>query len=474
MKQKPTETSVRPTSSGRGALALLVIVYTLLLAGVYHYVVSPRFAYLGFVDVDPPALYLGLAVCTCGLLALFLPSEVTSPSDLGRIVVYFIITIPAVIVPLFLSEQWLGPAFETQLYGVVAYLVLTGSLAIYPRGALLSFRLPPNLALYFLLGLAAAAVLILGASYGFSIQIHSLGDVYDQREIYSEGGGGNGFLGLATGLLQNVLAPIFLVVGIQRRSAAYTVVGLALFMYVYTVAGLRTALVGAIFVVGVYWLARKTPASKFTRAWTVGGIFLVCGAWLASSLPGFSVVIDIVIRRILLIQGVLAYNYIEIFEQTDPTYFSHTILRVFFTNPFDGYPPDIVGKLLLGHNVHANASFIADGYVAGKILGVVVSALVVGLFLVLLDDLSRGISTPTALAATSMGILVMTQTSVLAALLTHGGIALLICLLLANSTLAAQQSTNTVVPGLPAKEPTKGSRSAGRYRNSAKSSQSRR
>lgn len=320
------------------AVALLVVVYALVLAGVYEFVVSPRFTYLAFVSVEPDLVLVLWDAILCGILALLLPGSVSKPSELGRILVFFFVTVPALVIPTFLSEVWTATLVETKLYGVVAFLLLSGVLVLFDhRGSPL--KIPGDTALYALLGVALVAVVLLGSSYGFSIQIHALTDVYSQREIYSAGGGGRGVVGLAAGLLQNVLAPIFLVVGMHRRSMLYFSVGLMLSLYIYTITGLKSALIGVAFVTAIYWLARRTNATTFARGWSLGAIAFVVGAWVVSSTPVFSTAIDLVVRRILTMQGLLTYNYVRIFGEEQPTYFTHTILGSMAAERFDGSPP---------------------------------------------------------------------------------------------------------------------------------------
>lgn len=441
--------STRPVASHRAAVVTLVMVYAMLLAAVYEYVVSPRFAYLGFVSVSPDPLYVMLDALACGGLALLLPKHVTRPSELGRILVFFLVTVPAVVIPTFLSEEWNGVVIEAKTFGVLGFLVVTAVLAALPRGAVPRLRLPGDLSLFILLALAVVAVFVLGSSYRFAIEIHPLTDVYDQREIYSEGGGGSGIVGLSAGLLQNVLAPIFLVVGMHRRSLLYFGLGLVLLLFIYSVTGLKSALIGVGFVIGVYALARLTKAAAFTRAWSAVAIAFVSVAWLVASVPVLSIANDLVVRRILVMQGMLAYNYIQIFGGEEPTYFSHTIFGTFFSHPFQGRPPEIVGQLLFGRAVHANASFVFDGYVSARLLGVLIAAVVVALFLALIDALSTGLEPPVVLAATCMVIYITTQSGVVTALLNHGGVALVGCLWLGGSALAVGHRTKTSRDGMP-------------------------
>jgi hypothetical protein len=423
-------------------IAVLVAGYALVLGALYEYIISPRFAYLEFTSVHPDPLYVLLDALLCGALALCLPQQVSKPSDLGRVVVFFVIAIPSVVIPTFLGERIAGTVLETKVYGAVAFLVLSGVLVVLPRDVLPKLRLPGDMGLYVLVAISAAAVVALGSSYGFSIQLHSLTDVYDQREIYSEGGGGTGIVGLATGLLQNALAPIFLVVGMYRRSTRWFMLGAVLLLYVYSITGVKSALIGMMFVIGIYTLARMTTAATFTRAWSIATIVFVAAAGIAATLPFISVAIDLIVRRILIMQGMLNYNYIEVFGSDEPTYFSHTIFGAFFERPFEGIPPEIVGGILFGRSVHANASFVADGYVSGKLLGVILAALLIAAFMALLDGLCTGFARPIALACTCMALYITTQSGLVTALLNHGGIALAGCLWLAGSAFTSSGFDN--------------------------------
>lgn len=436
-------TSVIPVrTSKRVVVSILVIGYALVLGALYEYIVSPRFAYLEFTSVHPDPLYVLLDALVCGALALCLPGQVSKPSDLGRVVVFFVIAIPSIVISTFLDEQMTGTVLETKIYGAVAFLVLSGVLVVLPRDVLRTLRLPGDTGLYILIAVAAATVIVLGSSYGFSIQIHSLTDVYDQREIYSEGGGGSGIVGLATGLLQNALAPFFLVVGMFRRSARWFLLGAVLLLYVYSITGVKSALIGMAFVIGIYLLARITTPATFTRAWSIATIAFVSVAAIAATMPFMSVAIDLVVRRILVMQGMLIYNYVQVFGADEPTYLSHTIFGVFFDRPFEGIPPEIVGDILFGRSVHANASFVADGYVSGKLLGVILAALLIAVFMALLDGLCFGFARPVALGCACMALYITTQSGLVTALLNHGGLALAACIWLAGSALTNHGPSN--------------------------------
>lgn len=425
----------------RTIVAALVTIYSFLVAGVYQYVIAPRFDYLAFVDLRPDPLVIVVGALTCGLLGLLLPQKVDRPSDLGRIIVFFLITVPVVMIPPYLSDGWDGAALEVQIYGVIAYLILTAILSMFPRVAIPTLRLPNDVTLYMLVGVALLCIIALGSAYGFSIKIHSLTDVYDQREVYSDAGGGSGIVGMSVGVLQNVLAPLFVVVGMYRRSWPIFAFGLFLLLYIYTITGLKSALIGIAFVMMVYFLSRKACLTRFTRVWTISAIAFVVGSWLTASVSGLSIAIDLVVRRILVMQGMLTYNYVQVFKDEAPTYFSHTVFGMFFQRPFDGRPPEIVGDLVFGRAVNANSSFVADGYVSGKLFGIVVAVVAIAVFFLVLDGLCSELPAPVALAVSSMAIYITTQSGVVTALLNHGGFALLACLWLAGASLAPRPAS---------------------------------
>ncbi|MGV0853234.1 hypothetical protein [Mycolicibacterium phlei] len=426
----------RNIHAGRLTVAVIVTIYTLVLAWVYDEIISPRFGYGGFVTIDPDFLSVLRDAMTCGLLALLLPTSVTRPSDLGRILVLFLVTIPTVTVPTFLTDYWDTGVTEAKFYGIAAYLILTATLAVLPRAAIPPLRLPGNTSLYGLLALSAVAIVVLGLSYGFTLKFHALTDVYDQREIYSEGGGGRGIIGITAGLLQNALAPLFLALGLYRRSLFYFLVGFFILFYIYSITGLKSSFIGFIFVLVTYALTALTTRFTFTRVWCISLTVFVGASALFSSVPGLAVGVDLMVRRVLAMQGMLTYNYIRIFGNEEPTYYSHTIFRVFFQDPFTGNPPDIVGSALLGRSVHANASFMTDGYVSGKVVGVVFATVVVAVFLVLLDSISGELPTAVALSSTCLVIFIATQSGVVTALINHGGLALAACIWLAGSNFS--------------------------------------
>jgi hypothetical protein len=226
----------------------------------------------------------------------------------------------------------------------------------------------------------------------------------------------------------------------RRRSVLNFAFGLMLLLYVYSITGLRSALLGLGFVVGFYVFAWIVKAAAFTWAWSAALTAFVSAAAMVSSIPVLSFGVDLVVRRVLTMGGMLNYNYIKIFGPDEPTYFSHTILGTFWQRTLRETPQDIVGEQLVGRAVGANGSFIADGYVSGKLLGVVFATVVVALYLALLDAITIELPPPVALASTSMVIFILTQTSVVTALISLGGVALAACLWLAGSALAVERS----------------------------------
>ena len=410
-----------------------VIGYAILLAAVYEWVVAPRFEYLAFVSVHPDPSSIALRAIICGGVSLILPRAMRVPSDFGRLLIFFLITIPSVMIPPFLTQDGGGPALEASIYGVIGFVAFTAVVRLLPSGSLRLLPIPARAAMFILLSVTAVLIVYLGLSYGFSLQFHALTDVYDQREAYSDGGGGTGLVGASVGILQNVLAPTFLIIGLRRRSWILASLSVLISLYIYSITGLKSALIGTVFVAGVYMLTAISRPRNFVRLFSVlAGVFVAI-AGLLSSMPGFSILIDLVVRRILVMQGMLAYNYIEIFGTQPPTYLSHTIFGSFSGSPFVGNPSEIVGESLFGRSVHANASVLTDGYVSGKAAGVILAAVAAALFFVLLNTVAATLDRRVSIPLSCMVAYMFTQSGLITALLNHGGVALILMILLTGS-----------------------------------------
>ncbi len=422
-------TVTRGSGAGLGWLAPTVtFCYVMLLGAIYESVVSPHFAYLSFYDLHPERseIVVAAAICTC--MSLLLPKGVDRPSDFAAILIFLLVYIPSILMTSYLSssasESW-AVRISCSI-GMLTFLAARRTLWKWrPRPLNVSRRLPEHA----LAGIALISLLIVGARYGFAIKLHNLTDVYDQRAEFKDALAGASYIRFLVGILSNVVCPVLIARGIYKRSRQDVALGVLSALYVFGVTGLKTAFSSVFFVVLVYAGARYAQRKFFVGA-TLSLIVITLLGWVLSATAGFTLVADLVVRRVLLIQGVLTYNYFHLFEGAPSSWLSHSILSPLFQVPRVADPAGTVGAQLFGPGIHANANIFADGYVNGKTIGIILLAGIAGVFFSAVDTLSRQSPLVTNVASISMIAMMSVQTGIITAVGTHGGMAMLMILYL--------------------------------------------
>lgn len=399
-------------------------------------VVSPEFAYLGFYRADPTMSQIATAIIATLVSALIVPKRWNKISDSAQTVLLFFVTVPAIWVPVFMgdfTESVIRTAQLAAVCGVVAIRVATvGRLRLTVAG--LGSQRSTNRLLFVS---AVCGISFLMIAYGLRPAATDLLDVYDTREEYATAIGTAGTY--IVGALVNAVLALALANGLHRRKFWYILTASSGYILIFSLTGHKSFYIAVPLALLTYAIAHSR--SRGAYLWPLAFSCVIALAVLSDRLTSSIAATSIVVRRGLATGGMNTSYYISYFAEREKYELRHSLLSFTGNHPYSDTPRMIVGYAFYNPPVAANVSYIGDGYANLGLVGCVVAAAAVGVYLRLVDLVSSGLPLPLGVAGTAAIMVPLTNSAPLTAMLTHGGIVLLVFLFLNHRTEQLGKST---------------------------------
>jgi hypothetical protein len=206
----------------------------------------------------------------------------------------------------------------------------------------------------------------------------------------------------------------------RNKTLAMFAIAMQVFMFGSTLH--KAVLFNLLLVTLTYYAIRR-------RGNVVGLSLLFCTGVMAGMLEtlilGERNFTDVVTRRVLALPAYLANEYFELFGSIGHVYWTNGLWGGMAPYPFADDPPNLVGKAAMGSfETWANNGMFGMGYMQAGFIGMVLYGVVYGLWLYLIDCIAVG-RLPVEVAVSVVIIptlLVVTDSDLPTALLTHGGI----------------------------------------------------
>jgi hypothetical protein len=433
----------------RKIVFVIVALYIACFQWMYVHYLFPTFGYLGFALNSPPSSGLALAWTLSLLPCLWMPIQLTRPSQLAYWVLYISVLVPSMFVPLYAEME---PARE------IAGLMLVLFAAFWVVGCayrLPLWRTPPaqvsSRALWRCLAMVFAALSVwMIVVFRHHLHLVSFADVYDLREAANDVADGSA-VNYAFMLLTGAINPFFMAYGLFCRRRWLFLAGAAGQMLVYSVGGTKGAILSILFFPAMYLLLRmrKLP---FGVTLSLGCLALLAGclgAYLATGQePGvlLSLALFVVLARTLGMGGLLTAQYYDFFQRNPFTYWSHIKgVNWFVPYPYQYPVGQELGIAYAGTTrLDATSHFFAtDGIGAAGLPGVLLIAVVCGFVFWVLDSVSQRHDPRLAALVTTYAAYNLANISIFTTLLS-GGLGLLIVLLYCMSPVAVAEPTARV------------------------------
>ena len=440
----PGEEPATPRA-GRLAIVALAALYAVLLLWNYRDVISPAFTYMKYEFVVESPVLLAIGLLCSAAPAAFLPLTLDRPSSLATWLLFLLLHVPTCLIPLCTGILDPFRAIGMTAASTVGMLLILFSL----RGpVVVANPRRMNIRQYdlFAMGGLLACLAIVTASYGFSIRLHSLTDVYDVRADFVDAGKSEASI-LAmycTTWLSAVFGPLMILLGIERRSSAKIALGIVVELYIFTITGLKTSLFSTALLVGLYAMFQiwpRLPAGVKAVGAFVGLVLFCTVVDSSRNSIAFSTLFT---RRLIITPGLLSGFYHDFFSTHETLRLSHSVFAGLFSYPYSMRSTQLIGEVYFARpNCSANVNIFGDGFANFGYLGALAAAVITGQLLRLYDRLAIEINRTTAALLLTMPAISLSNSALLTCIKTHGlGLAILVVALMPPSreTAAARVS----------------------------------
>ncbi len=357
---------------------------------LYLHYLYPIFEYFGYGYNEPAASQLILAWFLAMLPSLWMPIELTRPSQLIYWILYLTVIIPSMFVPMYAG---LNSSAEISVLMVVLCLgfAVAGLSYLVP---LLPLRFYQVSRRSFWMGFAVLGGFLLSwmiAVFHGQMQLVSFANVYDLRQSAEDVVYGSS-VNYSYMWLSGAINPFLMGWGLYYQRRWLFLLGAAAQVLVYSTLAAKSALLSIVFMVGFYLLFKvRRPA--FALKFSLVALLVIAIPCVSISVAGENpgalhlLFLAVLVQRMLSSGGLATAQYYDFFQRNPLTYLSSVKgINWFIHYPYKYPVGQEIGLAYAGTtDLDATAHFWAtDGLEAFGIPGILfVSLLCAALFLVL-------------------------------------------------------------------------------------------
>jgi hypothetical protein len=410
-----------------------VFVYSLLI--VYGYVNFSFIAYeyLGFQLNRNASLFSIFSIAFfSSALVLMGPKKLEQPSDLLCFLAYTLVYIPAVNVG-YVSVA--VPSFEyLELFSVYTVCI---SLIFYLRklnfkvfrSSKISSKIYWSIFIFFILICSILVSYFYKTDLGSLFSIEDFNSLYDIRSQYRESGKDSpAIVEYMFSWLAKFFWPMVLVFGLSKGSRLIIGISFIGFLSLFVTSGHKSIFLSFFAVLGFWYLWRKMRIITIERLMLIALLVVFIG--FVSELGGYPFVNNVLVRRVILVPGILSAFYYDFFSRNEYALLGYSFLKNVVDYKYTKSPPFLIGEYYFGRSeMSANANFIASGYADFGPIGAMISSIIAIIFYKILDELAmikKSAKACTLLAVVPTWALV--DSAFQTVLLTHGLILLMMAI----------------------------------------------
>ena len=298
-------------------------------------------------------------------------------------------------------------------------VVVRALVAARPRRGLTPLRLPRG-TFWVVLGCFAALVYVeLIVVFGINLRWLAFDDVYDVRSDFVDRSVNAPLIGSCFPLLSKVVNPIFIARGIYSRRKWRLLVGLFGQLLIYLTTGQKVVFLSIFGLIGVALLFRHSPRG-FKGITMMAFVALSNTAvLLIDKLVGAPIFTNLLIRRFLVVPGVLTAAYVVVFRDRLKTSFA-PFPAFWLESPYAS-PARLVGQVFVRDaDTNANVSLFGHGYLSLGYIGILIECLVLVVMLWFADAATKGIPVAVTALIFFLPTIALSNSSVFTVITTHG------------------------------------------------------
>ena len=431
--------------------ATVAAAYTATFILIYRFYLNPVFEYAGYYWIERGFLPV-LTAATMSVIPALLYRGLKSISAFIAVLIYVICYVPAVItLPVALNRDIFEiSAVQFALMVGMSLFFIADRIASGRSLKLAKTKLPMRV-VHAMTLLFTAFVL---SAYSGNMRLVDFQDVYELREAASELPV-NVLVGYMVMWLTYCLYPLYLAIGIVHKRWSYFVLASIGCVVIYMATGAKASVLTPVILICMYLVIRMKGDLFANLALILSGISLcllvldtddnLIAFWARSLL----------FNRILGTGGWVTYTYYEFFTENRFTYLTHLNIINYLTK---GYPygaqelGQVIARAYGSEGSNYNAHFWAsDGIAAFGIAGIYIVNVLVFLFLILLNLLTASLEIRFLCLWLTGFILGMLNLPFFTALLSAGGLLIVLLLIFVRIRDAERSSISyPCAPGVRA------------------------
>ena len=382
---------------------IATVVASCLYAYALHYAhvvyLNPTWEYYGFTYRDASAIDVSLMVVFVLVGALAVPSKLVRPSSIIVLLLFAVVYVPAMVFTLTLDVDRLeryGPSLVA--LSVTFVLVCMGARCRF-RASSGPNKVPGDMFTLIMLGLWIVCCAILVANYSYVMRFVSESDLYQQREA---GAATSLYMGYVQTYFSTVFSPALIALGLVKRQFMPFVIGTVGCLVMYSITAQRTVILTPAAMVAVNFALTTKCTVLRSSAWLLIVLAIASALVAAYSFNNAIALLlaAFLVFRTLGLPGLTFSQYHDVFGDAGYTWWSHVrgfdvILPAPLSFASDTIWPNL-GRIIgdrvyhdAANNVNANL-FSGDGVAAAGAFGVLLIGLVLTIWLVVLDRVSKG------------------------------------------------------------------------------------
>ncbi|MGE3775985.1 MAG: hypothetical protein AB7F89_02275 [Pirellulaceae bacterium] len=371
---------------GRAAMLVCGAVYYSLL--IRSYTVVDSVLYDGFVYSPPDPNYVVLGQVCAVIPLIWMRTSVERPSQIAYWMMYLLVYVPCTFAPFHVSDRpdsqiAAVPLTMLGMFWLLHWLIQGHSWTLpTPR---LPERTVMGIILILTVALTFAVVLTAGT---FSMNFSLDSEIYDRRAVAAEITDRNRLLSYAAATLGGSLVPLAVAVGIVKRSMKHLAAGLVGAIALFSFAGTKGDLFTPLFILAAY-VALNRWQHRFGILTLGFSIVLVVAAMVQFEWTGRYEISSFLVRRQLIMPGVLTGYYWDFFADGPFQYYSDRFLSWLIRSPYDLPTAVLIGDRYFADKSSANANIWASGFAHLGYFGMFLATFMLAAFLRLMDGLAE-------------------------------------------------------------------------------------
>lgn len=362
----------------------IVWVYISCIISTYLMTVYDNYSYLGF-QLNPNinfSIVLFISVFV-SFLSIFLPVRIEKPSQLLLLFSYYFIYIPNTIMPYIAhnrgSEYWFNIFLYFTLCILIIFFLVNISIGKKIKFVVNIKSIELKMILL-LIALLIPVVFYYKPDFSNILKLNALVDLYDWRDDYREKTKNiPSVVEYMFNWSSKIFIPLILLFGLFRKNLPIVFLALFLNLSLFVISGHKSIFFAYFFILIFYFILNKSNKSTYVVSPFMGMVFL---STLVFFIFNQSVLVDVFLRRMIQIPGMLAGFYYEYFSENGFAKYSYNILKgITFTN-YSDIPPYIIGQNYFKNDgVNANTGYLTSAYAEfGYLGGVFITIIVCGLY----------------------------------------------------------------------------------------------